>query len=411
MSVSGIADAVFSYIFIMRMRLGVVGSVYSTVVGAVLMLALTGSHILRRKGALRFTRAAFERTAVLLSARTGFATSLQYLFQFITMIAVNRILMRLAGSAAVAAFDVVYNISLLCASIADGTSVAIEPMCSTYRSERNLGNIRMTLFLAFIWAGVISAVFSAVLLVFSRQFSFLFGMRSGVELHYTSVGIRIYALSILPAMANILFSGYYSSILREGFAYLITFLRSFLFYLVALYLCSLAGMKTFWYVFLVAETLALVTWMITACLKGGLLQLQGIDTSRTRTAVITSSGEDIAGMVEQMQDYCSENGADPRQVMYVGLVMEEICCAIVDRFRDRMGNIYIQITVVMEDDGTTLFLRDNAYEFNPLGEDTDQIDLNEGRQVNLVGLKIVQKKAKEFYYRRYSGFNTLVVRL
>ena len=41
MTVSGIADAVFSYIFIIRMRMGVEGSVYSTVVGAVLMLIIT----------------------------------------------------------------------------------------------------------------------------------------------------------------------------------------------------------------------------------------------------------------------------------------------------------------------------------------------------------------------------------
>ena len=31
--------------------------------------------------------------------------------------------------------------------------------------------------------------------------------------------------------------------------------------------------------------------------------------------------------------------------------------------------------------------------------------------LELVGLRIVQKKAKEFYYRRYSGFNTLVIRM
>ena len=37
--------------------------------------------------------------------------------------------------------------------------------------------------------------------------------------------------------------------------------------------------------------------------------------------------------------------------------------------------------------------------------------LAEGKQLELVGLRIVQKKAKEFYYRCYTGFNTLVIRM
>lgn len=411
MSISGIVDTVFSYIFIVVMRLGVQGSVYSTVVGAVLMLSITGSHILRKRGALRFKRAGFDWNSVVLSARTGFATASQYLYQFITMIAVNRLLMRLAGPIAVAAFDVVYNISLLCGAISDGASVATEPMLSSYRSERNLGNIRITLRLALFWAGLISVALSAALMLFPDQFSAIFGMTGAEERLYASQGIRLFALSVLPAMVNILFCVYYQSILREWIAYLITFLRSFALYLAALLLCSRGGMDTFWYVFLMAEGLSLLIWIPVAMCSGGLLQFKGIDTSHAKTAVIDSSAEDIGAVIGQMQDFCEENGADTKQVMYVGLIIEELCVAIIDRFREQMGDIYIQVTVVAEDGETTFFLRDNAFAFNPLEEDTEGIDLDGSTGLDLMGLRIVQKKAKEFYYRRYSGFNTMVIRL
>ena len=411
MSISGAADTLFSYIFIVVMGLGVRGSVYSTVVGAVFMLAITGSHILRRKGALRFARSRFDMRAVRISARTGFATASQYLFQFITLIAVNRLLMRTAGQVAVAAFDVVYNISLLCAAINDGASVAVEPMLSSYRSERNLNNIRITLGLALRWAGILSLAMAAVLAAFPEQFSILFGMSKGEELLYVSTGIRIYALSVLPAMVNSLFCVYYQSILREGYAYLITFLRSFALYLMALFLCIRGGMDTFWYVFLLAEGVSLLIWVPITLLSGGLTQLRGIDTSHVQTAVIDSSAEDIGAVIGQLQDFCEANGADTKQVMYVGLTVEELCVAIIDRFRDQMGEVYIQVTVVAEDGETTFFLRDNAFAFNPMAEDTDKIDLNESEGLDLMGLRIVQKKAKEFYYRRYTGFNTMVIRL
>lgn len=411
MSVSGAVDTLFSYLFIVVMGLGVRGSVYSTVVGAVLMLFITGSHILRKKGALRFVRSRFDRQAVWRSARTGFATASQYLFQFITLIAVNRLLMRTAGQVAVAAFDVVYNISLLCAAVSDGTSVAIEPMLSSYRSERNLGNIRITLGLALQWAGILSTVLIVILEMFPKQFSILFGMATAQELLYVSTGIRIFALSILPAMVNSIFCVYYQSILREGFAYLISFLRSFALYLVALFLCIRGGMDTFWYVFLLAEGISLLIWVPVSQLKGGLMQLKSIATGCVRTAVIDSSAKDISAVIRQMQAFCEENGADVKQIMYVGLTIEELCVAIIDRFRQQMGDIYIQVTVVAENGETTFFLRDNAFAFNPLSENTDSIDLNGSEGLELIGLRIVQKKAKEFYYRRYTGFNTMVIRL
>ena len=97
--------------------------------------------------------------------------------------------------------------------------------------------------------------------------------------------------------------------------------------------------------------------------------------------------------------------------MYIGLTVEEICLAVTEHFAGLFGDIRIQITLVMDSAETTLYIRDNALEFNPMAENTDRISLEEGRHLDLVGLRIVQKNAKEFYYRRYSGFNTLVIRL
>ena len=171
-------------------------------------------------------------------------------------------------------------------------------------------------------------------------------------------------------------------------------------------------MKYIWYVFVVDELLTIVIWMPVAMLHGGITQLKDINVGNAKTAVVDSSGQDVHVVVQQLQEFSEEHGADPKQAMYIGLVVEEICCAILERFREQMGEIYVQVTVVMEEEGeVTLYLRDNAFEFNPFAEDTEGISLSEGRQLDLVGIRIVQKKAKEFYYRRNTGFNTLVIRM
>ncbi len=411
MSVSGIVDTLFSYILIVCMGLGVRGSVYSTVIGAVLMLLITGRHILKRHGALRFGWVKLDYKIIGTAARTGFATSMQYLYQFVAMIAVNRLLVRLGGGTAVAAFDVVYNISILCTSISEAANMATEPMLSSYRSERNLGNIRITLSLSTFWLGVISALLAGLLAAFAPQFSILFGLSKGAGLDYASRGIRIFAISVLPAAFNVFFSGYYQSMLREWLSYLITFLRSFAFYLLSLAFFAPRGMDLFWYVFIAAEFLALLVWIPAAIARGGFLQFRGIDVSHASSVVIDHSSQEISEVVESIQSFCEDNEIGRKQVMHIGLAIEEVCCAIVEHCKNNMGNIYIQVTVVAENSEATLFLRDNAFEYNPLGANTDAEDLTAEEQAELLGVRIVQSTAKEFYYRRYSGFNTLVIRL
>ena len=43
--------------------------------------------------------------------------------------------------------------------------------------------------------------------------------------------------------------------------------------------------------------------------------------------------------------------------------------------------------------------------------DTDDISLEEGTGLDAIGVKMIKSKAKEFFYRRYAGFNTLMVRV
>ena len=133
--------------------------------------------------------------------------------------------------------------------------------------------------------------------------------------------------------------------------------------------------------------------------------------SRAKSVAIDSTSRDISEMTQILQRFCKAKGGSEKEAMYIGLTVEEICLAVTEHFAGLFGDIRIQITLVMDSAETTLYIRDNALEFNPMAENTDRISLEEGRHLDLVGLRIVQKNAKEFYYRRYSGFNTLVIRL
>ena len=55
-------------------------------------------------------------------------------------------------------------------------------------------------------------------------------------------------------------------------------------------------------------------------------------------------------------------------------------------------------------------VRDNCANYNPFAVDSRQLrDLEDDEAVGNIGILIVKKKAKDFFYRRYQGFNTLVI--
>ena len=71
----------------------------------------------------------------------------------------------------------------------------------------------------------------------------------------------MFAAAVLPAMLNIVFGGFYQSMLHERLSYFITILRTFVCYLAALWFCSHGGMESIWGFFAVAELLTILLWL------------------------------------------------------------------------------------------------------------------------------------------------------
>ena len=58
-----------------------------------------------------------------------------------------------------------------------------------------------------------------------------------------------------------------------------------------------------------------------------------------------------------------------------------------------------------------MHIRDNAVSFNPFSLYTSRLGGDEKVNPDALGILVIREKAEEFFYRRYQGFNTLVVRI
>lgn len=345
-----------------------------------------------------------------LSFKTGFATSVQYVYQFITVLVCNRLLMALSGELGVAVFGIVFNVALVAAQVYDAVSMALQPMVSTFNGERNRSNIRATLKQAFQVSAVLSLILMAVLLLAPEWVCFAFGLRTAEELEMGASAIRIYALCVIPSGVNMVMNYYYQALEQEFVSYLLFTLRSFVFYLLFSLVLSLGGVGLFWWTYPCTELASLAALALYNKRKGSWTYQDGED-EQVYSAFLDSRSADLGEVERDVSSYLERMDANPTQVYFTTIAVEEVCGAIMScAFSETEG--YIQLTVVPHEDETvTIHVRDNAVAFNPFEMDTEDISLEQETGLDAIGIKMIKHKAKEFFYRRYAGFNTLVVRV
>ncbi len=407
---SNTLDVLFNYIFVVVLRMGVVGSVYSTGVGAAAMICISMVHFIRKKGCLRLTWPKFDFTEVLKSFKTGFATSVQHIYHFVTILVCNRLLMSLGDNLGVAVFDIIFNVALLAASVYDAISMALQPMVSTFRSEHNREDIRSTLKEAFKVSFGLSAFLTAVLVAFPQEVCFAFGLREAAELAAGSAAVRIFAAGMIFSGVNMLMTYYYQAMEREFASYLLFTLRSLVLFLLFGLLLGRGALENFWWTYPLTEAASLIVLAVYNRIKGSWTYLAK-DEKDVFTAFLYSGTANLGHVEQQVNEYMERLDASPQQTYYVTMTVEEVCTVIQNSgFAKQEG--YIQLTIVPHEDGTmTLHLRDNAKRFNPFEMNTENISLERETGLDAIGVKMIKSKAKEFFYRRYAGFNTLVVRI
>ena len=406
---SNLLDIFFNYIFVVRLGCGAEGSVYSTAIGAGVMVLLSCGHIIGKKGMLRFGLSPFRIQRVWRAAKVGFSTSVQYLYQFAVVLLCNRLLMWLDGALAVSIFTILYNLQDLVASIYDSMSMTMLPMVSTFLGEHNYRNILHTLRQAFAISLAISACIAAVLLLFPQQACSLFGLRGAEEWYQGVWAIRLFACSVVLCSVNMVFTYYYQAVNQERISFILVTLRSFLgFALLSLVLAPL-GIRAFWWVYLLSEGLAFLWLLLRNHRRHNWTMLPADD--HVFSACLANDIQQLGDTLLAAESYLEALEVEPSKCFFVTNTIEEVCSVIIQQgFRGETG--YIQLTLVpLEAGELRLHIRDSAGAFNPFSLDTDNINLDQGQGLDALGLRMVKAKAKEFSYRQYAGFNTMVLRI
>ena len=411
-SVTGnLCDIGLNVFLVLALDMGTRGAALSTALGQIVTIAIYAPGLFRKGHGLRLSLPGRGWVKEgLFSLRSGLATSVQYLYQMLFFLLCNNLLIRLGGETGVAVFDVLQNTSYLILYLYEGTARAMQPILSTYQGEHNTQGRRSAVKLGFGSGMAVGGALCLFIALWPGSMCALFGIAGTGAEALASSALRVYVLGAFFAGINILLCNYYQSCGQEMPSFLLETLRGAVLLFPLTLLCGRFGLEGFWWLFPLTEIAALALFGLLA--RGGRYAAPDISAQRVFQRTILSTADDIGETSAELEGFCERWEATPRQQYAVMMTVEELGLAILRHgFRGRSDG-YIQITVLARGDGTfELHLRDDAVTFDPFSLEGQQEKEGEEVDLDVVGVQVVKEWAKEFYYRRYQGFNTLVVKL
>jgi len=412
--VGNLLDVVLSFLFVLVWDMGITGAVWSTVIGQSVCILIYLPHLLKKESVLRLAFACPRMAWVFPAFLKGFATSNQYVSQFIFIICANHILIRISGDFGVAILNIILNVvSYLGLLPFQASNDAVQPLSSTFYGEKNMDASRKVFHMALWFGALSSAALLFVLAFLAPSICRVFGITNAGEILVGARAIRIYCMGAEMAGISIILSGYYQTIDRERLSLLIFTLRGALFLVAFTLIFGSFGIRNFWWLFPATELATLIVYPFFRNKKYYRPSSQQVDKERIMSILIQNKNGRPDIPLQDIEAFCKKWGAVFKQQYYVSMTIEELCSAIIDNAFGLDQEVYIQITLVAQMNGDfELHIRDNARSFNPFEMKTKRVSLLDSEdELKKIGIMMVKQKAKDFFYRRYQGFNTLMVKV
>lgn len=409
--IGNLCDIGLNFVFVLGLSMGTRGAALATAMGQVITICIYLPGFLDTKHTIRFDWPKLRWMAEAFSAlKAGLATSVQYLYQMIFFLICNNLLIRLGGESAVAVFDVIQNISYLILYLFEGTGRAMQPILSTYQGEHNEQGKQNVVRLGFVHGLILGGILIATVELWPKGACLLFGIAGSSSELLAMRALRMYGAAALFAGISILLCSYHQACENEKPAFVLETLRGIVCLLPAMFLCYGLGLDNFWLMFLVTEVGALVLYRVFNV--AGRCPIQELPPERIFQRTIFSNGEDVMDVCRDLEAFCDTWEVDMKRQLLMTMTVEEIGMAILSHGFQGRTDGYIQITAIVEENGQlALHLRDDATTFNPFDMQTKRAGVDQEFDMDSMGVLVIKERAKEFFYRRYQGFNTLIIKL
>lgn len=407
--VASIVNIPLTIILVVMMECGAAGAALSTVLCQILAIICYIPALVSKESNLRLTDWKIDISSTLEYFKSGFSVNVSYVYQIAFLMIVNNTLIRTMGEAGVAIFEMTQNVFYFYMFLWEGNAKAVQPLVSTYLGERYAEGINYVKKLGWQTSTGVGLLVAMIIIISPPTICYLFGYSDGATLEEAYLALRIYAVSAVIASVYMCYINFYQAVGDEQRAMVMNTIRGGVALLSNVFLFSIFWQEHIWYFYLSAEITAVVLYGMYIMYNKA--DVEDFDYSRVFVKTIENKTENMVKIGDELEQFGEKWELTPKQIYFLRLAVEELGVVMLKYGFAKKAIGYIHITVIAEDDGSVLFhMRDTAEQFNPFSLDTNKAGENVDFDMDMMGVMVLKKKAKDFSYRNYQGFNTMTLK-
>lgn len=252
-------NIVLDYIFIYIFHMGMSGAILATILGAVVNTAITVTHFMKKDNSLVFSIKAVRISTlgnIVLSGATSFLVEMT---SGITMFFFNIQILKYIGDVGVVVYSVLTNTAIVCASLINGSSQAIQPIVAHNYGSGSMDRVKKVRRIGFVVLMAITCCVTLYANMFPDTLIEAFVKPDAEIYRMGRRAIHIYYLCFIPTAVNVYLSNYFQATIRAKKAFVITFARGIIFSVAfVLMFPMMFGGESIWYVVPAAETITMI---------------------------------------------------------------------------------------------------------------------------------------------------------
>ena len=377
------------------------------------------SNFFRKRSSFSFRIVMLKASELLGILRTGLPRLTKYGCKILAPLLINRTILAIGGSAAMAAMSVKSSIGNFCLVVGTGIAESVNLMSQVFYSEKDKLALRATAKTAFKYNMILGTVFAVAIFALAGPLAGFYLEAGTPENGMAKIMLRLLALSIalygincsvlnyLQGTRKILPAHFQTASHRLVFLALCTFVLGKLF-----------GINGLFVAIPLSELLVLLAYVLTALVIGkgknrldALMLLPedfGYSDDESLSFSLTTMDEAV-GISEHVEKFCREHGIDRRRSYYAALCVEELAGNVIDHgFKKDNKSHSCDVRVMIENDDVVLRIRDDCRYFNM--KERYELMKSKGNTSN-IGIRLVYGIAKDINYVNLLNTNTLIIRV
>lgn len=256
----GIVNIVLDYILIVKLNMGLQGAAIATGIGySIPSIIGIIFFALNKKGTLQFTKPKLDINAIINSCSNGSSEMVSLLSSSIVMVAMNSIMIRLAGTDGVSAITIILYTQHLLSSVYMGYSTGISSLISFNQGRKNTENLKKIYKISIHTIITISIITFILSLTLSKPVIKIFTGAGTNVFEMALNGFKIFSISVLFIGINIFASTMFTALNDGKTSAIISCLRTLVFLLISLLILpALIGINGVWLAIPISEILSLI---------------------------------------------------------------------------------------------------------------------------------------------------------